>query len=143
MDLPMASGGRQETFGVSVSGWTDAPCSFGDTWNEPKRVGVELKDESTSPVFQRRCTHTTSSIGTNSTTLRVKDPRTGTAEPYGGILVACRAGLVDSFRIARAQSEGPRLNVTVLRKADYSSRSQGTTVSEFRMSQRRTRLQCW
>ncbi len=33
-----------------------------------KRVGVELRNYSTSPVFQRRCTHTSSSIGTNSTT---------------------------------------------------------------------------
>lgn len=65
----------------------------------PKRVGVQLKDESTSPVFQRRCTHTERAIGTNRTNPGRKGSQYRTSEPLANS-VACPAGLVDSFRIA-------------------------------------------
>lgn len=73
----------------------------------PKRVGVQLKDESTSPVFQRRCTHTERSIGTNSTNPGRKGSQYRTSEPLANS-VACEAGLVDSFRIATVKLRSHR-----------------------------------
>ena len=73
----------------------------------PKRVGVQLKDESTSPVFQRRCTHTERSIGTNSTNPGRKGSQYRTSEPLANS-VACPAGLVHSFPIATVKLRSHR-----------------------------------